>query len=45
MFSYCDVRNLKDTTMRANTCIDVSALIPVAGLSAHGGHVGIDLTE
>ena len=28
------------------TCIDVSALlVPVAGLSSHGGHVGIDLTE
>ena len=27
------------------TCIDVSALVPVAGLSSHGGHVGIDFTE
>ena len=27
------------------TCIDVSALVPVAGLLSHGGHAGIDLTE
>ena len=27
------------------TCIDVSALVPVAGLSSHGGHVSIDFTE
>ena len=31
--------------MSLKTCIDASALVPVAGLSSHGGHVSIDLTE